>query len=245
NTGSGTLTGGTLDGLNLDGTVFDVNVEEMLIELGDGDDQFFVLGTEPKTTIRTHGGNDRVVVGKNGKLDDVDGELFIDAGEGDYNELVIDDSENAVADPYVVVTADSVTGLAPAAIHFTASGGFFGSDLVDGEFTAGIEISAGAGADTLIVTDADPRYVELHAGSGNDTVTLEQPANTFATFGGLTVFGDDGDDFITGGVQADVLIGGLGEDEIHGGDADDVVVGDNADIRRDGDYVVQRISTRD
>jgi Ca2+-binding RTX toxin-like protein len=267
---SGLLTGATLTGLNLENddgavTLFDVSIEEMLIELGDGDDVFFVQGTEPLTRIRTGGGNDRVVVGNAGSLDDIEGELFIDAQGGDHNVLVIDDSADPDADT-VEVTADTITGLSPALIHYSATGGAYGSvyDPLTGQFSAGIEILAGTGDDTInalssrntpglvevtridagagddevFIDDPDARYLEVHGGSGDDTIAVLADAG----FGGVTVFGDEGDDTITGGAGADVLVGGLGVDTIDGGAGADVIVGDDAEIRRDADYVVQRIA---
>src|SRR6267142_2108191 len=107
------------------------------------------------------------------------------------------------------------------------------------------QVNAGAGNDVVTILDATPRYLEVHGQTGNDTITLTQPASANPSFGGLTVFGDEDNDTITGGVQADVLVGGLGIDTIRGGAADDVIVGDHALILRDASYRVQRISTRD
>jgi Ca2+-binding RTX toxin-like protein len=270
-----TLDGDSIDLSNMAGRIVYAEspstVEELNITLGDGDDAFDVLGTNVNTVthLLAGAGDDTITVGNNGSLDDVLGVLDVDAGAGDHNVLVVDDSADPDADSGVVINALSVVGLAPADILYTATGGFFGShyDAGSGQFSAGIMISAGTGGDTIRVDGArsnsvievtridagggddevtipaiDPRYLEVHGGTGEDLIQILSGGGLF---GGLTVFGDEDDDTIVGGPAADVLVGGLGNDTVQGGEGDDVLVGDNARIVRDAFYVVQRIETRD
>jgi Ca2+-binding RTX toxin-like protein len=249
------------------------DVEQLTLVLGDRADTVRVHdtlgGAGARVSVLTRGGDDLIEVGFEGSVDDIQGELLVDAGTGDHNVLVIDDSMDADADAGVLVTGSSVSGLAPGLIHYAATGGAYGShfDPATGQFSAGIEILAGTGNDTITalgsrstpglvevtridagagdddvtIADADARYLEVHGGTGMDDLVVSGGA----AFGGVTVFGGDDDDFIVGGPAADVLVGGLGADTVQGGDGDDVVVGDNALIVRDAGYVVQRIGTTD
>ncbi|HYR33730.1 MAG TPA: hypothetical protein VEQ87_05520, partial [Burkholderiales bacterium] len=250
------------------------DVEGLTLQLGAHDDEVDVrdsLGAGSVTTILAGGGDDTIDVGRDASLSGVEGTLTIDAQGGLHNVLAVDGSADTAADADVRITSAAITGLAPGTINYLANGGSYASHRSGNEFSAGVAISAGMGADHITIVsaradpavvevtqvnagagndvvtilDATPRYLEVHGQTGNDTITLTQPASANPSFGGLTVFGDEDNDTITGGVQADVLVGGLGIDTIRGGAADDVIVGDHALILRDASYRVQRISTRD
>ncbi|WP_146522014.1 dockerin type I domain-containing protein [Stieleria varia] len=63
--------------------------------------------------------------------------------------------------------------------------------------------------------------LEVHAGDGDDTVTVVGATAAF-----LTVFGDDGDDTITGGSNAELIFGGNGNDVISGMGGADTIDGE-------------------
>src|SRR5205823_5820115 len=144
------------------------------VTLGDGPDAFTVLGTSPTTrfNLNTGGGNDTVFVRSvssptsvstgagddairvssnagaddNGNLDGILAPLTIDAGGGTANTLVVSDFGGA-ANPAAVVTNNSVTGLAPAAIFYGAAGGAFDPAGGPGILVRGSD----AGADSFTV----------------------------------------------------------------------------------------------
>jgi len=60
---------------------------------------------------------------------------------------------------------------------------------------------------------------EIYLGAGNDTFTASQNAN------GATIFGEDGNDVITGTPGEDEISGGLGNDSINGLAGDDTLIG--------------------
>jgi len=305
------------------------------INLGAGNDVIQVESTlqGAVTNLNTGGGDDVITLSSaGGSLDDILGNLNIDAGSG-VNVLNVDDSADPDADPDVVITDSSISGLAPALITYTATGGTFESqfDPATGAFSDGITISAGTGENPAVIgleiidyividpfgiqipvfgpvlgpngniiaiesTRNDGNIIEVtrvNAGAGDDVVTItetdfggqngngngnggshhetidahrylvvqgqtgDDTIDASATSEGVTLFGNQGTDLITGGMGNDVLVGGLGDDSdrnlndalidggIFGGAGNDVLLGDRALIIRDEAYVVQRIETRD
>ncbi len=107
------------------------DVEQLTLLLGDQSDQVQVRdslgGPSSRVSVFTGGGDDVVSIGNAGSLDDILGAVQVDAGSGEHNRLVIDDSADGDADAAVLVTQASVTGLAPGVISYTATGGYFGS----------------------------------------------------------------------------------------------------------------------
>src|SRR4051794_2125143 len=59
--------------------------------------------------------------------------------------------------------------------------------------------------------------------SGNDTM------NDSGSGVGLTIYGGDGNDTITGTAYDDIIYGAGGSDTIHGGGGNDIIYGDNND----------------
>jgi Ca2+-binding RTX toxin-like protein len=89
------------------------------------------------------------------------------------------------------------------------------------------------------------RRIVIDCGGGNDSVSVA-PTNWFGTVPEtqpvpLSIFGGDGDDFLTGGAGndrlnggrgLDTLNGGAGRDRISGGPDDDRVTADEQDVVR-------------
>lgn len=83
-------------------------------------------------------------------------------------------------------------------------------------------VNGGTGANNIVISGGDanfPLALTVNAGNGNDTISLTDWSLT------STVFGELGNDSITGGVGADVLDGGDGNDTITGGQGNDTVFG--------------------
>ena len=229
---------------------------------GDDDDQLYVRGTAAGSTTLVDGGagNDYFLVSRDGSVDGILGEVTVDAGAGEYNRLVIDDSADGDADNNVVIEAGSVKGLATGDIFFKAIGGFFRSAY--DAFVDGISVFAGRNQDNIRVNSSrNGTTVEvtgIYAGEGNDTVTVADPSARYlvvhgqlgddtiiatgATVAGITAFGDEGDDQLFGAGGNDVLVGGLGGDTIEGGAGADIIAGDQVTFLRDPFYNVQRIT---
>ena len=195
------------------------------------------------------------------------GELNID-GETGTHLLTIDGSGDTVADNNVVITNESISGLAPAVINYDATGGDFASefDSNSGTFAPGITISAGSGGNTIDIdsTRNNATLVEVtqvNSGNGNDSVQIAPTLQKYlvvdgedgndsidarATSVGVTLFGGDGRDLIHGGAGDDILVGGLGDD--NDSDADIQVIDggifgqDGNDVLVGDDAIVQRDS---
>src|SRR6185503_12554533 len=272
-----TLDATTFDTSNMPGKIVysasPSTVEALNVTLGGGGNTVDIAATNisTATSLHTGSGNDTITVGGNHSLDEIRGALTIDADGGFDNRLVVDDSASVGIDD-AHIAADTITGLAPAAITYRASGGFFRSfyQSIEQAFRDGITILAGRGDDRIAIDSSRHNggtieVTGVYAGEGDDTVTVHDPDALYlvvrgqagddvieteattveAAQNGLVAFGDEGDDTLTGGVGRDVLAGGLGIDILHGGAANDVIVGDEVEILRDALYNVQRISTRD
>ena len=171
-------------------------LDSLTVNTYQGDDQVNVLSTTGpgSTHVNTGagsgpGGNNQIVVGSGPGdilpdfLDDIQGELFIDAGNGTGNSLLISDS--ATNDPdTLVLTNDSLVRYAPLSnvsregdfpahkrypfvISYTATGGAYG---------AGIELDATMGSDTIYVPST-PRgtSVTIDTGTSDGTAIGNPP----------------------------------------------------------------------
>ncbi|MBR7103504.1 MAG: hypothetical protein IKC65_01020, partial [Lentisphaeria bacterium] len=82
------------------------------------------------------------------------------------------------------------------------------------------EIRSGAGDDIIDLTGQCFAYegkgMSIYGGAGDDYL--------WAAACGGRLFGEDGDDFLTGGSGADILCGGAGNDRLHGGGGEDTFV---------------------
>jgi Ca2+-binding RTX toxin-like protein len=121
-----------------------------------------------------------------------------------------------------------------------------------------IGVSVGRSVSTFSL--ASVRQINIDAGDGNDSVSLQRSDGTRAVPIGASILGGNGDDSITGGAGADSIFGGngndqifgmagndnlngnIGDDTINGGDGNDLLNGagnhfaiaDGADVIRGG-----------
>ncbi|MFC1859388.1 beta strand repeat-containing protein, partial [Thermodesulfobacteriota bacterium] len=239
----------TLEDIFFDG--LEETTDQVTIKLGSGHDLLAVKSTQASTILETGGGNDTINVRSDiFSLDDIHGALHVDVQGGTYNVLQVSDAKDPDADADVVITASSITGLAPAPITYLASGGRYRSiyDAGAQSFSNGIAIFGGTGGnnisitdtrnnapvievttlysglanDTITVSDTNPRYLVVYGQTGNDTLDAS------TTSGNVTLFGDSGDDNIQGGTGDDVLGGDLADNSItifEGAPGSDTIIG--------------------
>src|SRR5262249_22340606 len=84
---------------------------------------------------------------------------------------------------------------------------------------ASVSADMGDGNDTLEIDDGVTVPIVAHMGDGADTLTDESADNS------VTVYGEGGQDYLTGGSGTDHLYGGDGSDTIDGGGGADVIEG--------------------
>ncbi len=261
------------DGINY----FDI--ETLNIDLGSGSDTFDVLGTSAETTVNTHLGNDvlnvsfdpALITGAldnllntaaspsviNGSLDNVLGTLTLDAGFGS-NTLNVSDFGDPDADTNVVLTENSLNGLAPATINYEATGGTFGGGV---NIWAGLDddtinipsvnlsgpngldgatittVYGNRGDDNFWITAADDLANPAHLTLGDETLRrldilgLEGSDVIDASHAGLAVraFAGEGRDIVKGGYGDDIIFGGTASDILFGGEGDDFLTGEDVD----------------
>jgi uncharacterized delta-60 repeat protein len=117
------------------------------------------------------------------------------------------------------------------------------TETYDRQIVASLRIDAGAGNDliTLIGTATPPdgapdEWIAIHADAGHDAVFVS------STGQGVRVYGDDGNDTLTGGNADDSLDGGAGNDALDGMAGDDSLrdlAGDNTLLGGIGADVLQ------
>lgn len=123
-------------------------------------------------------------------------------------------------EPRIVMTTHSfVNGL----LTFTGEG--ISADVIAiGSNSGGLVTLNGTPVDSLAA--ASVNSIIVHGGSGNDTIDLSGVQGAFPSLGSnsVTIYGDDGDDQITGTGGNDRLIGGGGNDTLAGGAGNDTYV---------------------
>ncbi|MBL8486356.1 MAG: DUF4347 domain-containing protein [Rhodocyclaceae bacterium] len=185
---SAVITGSTLAGLGMAAGIVHYEVDTLNLRLGSGADTVEIEGTTAATHLWGNDGDDAFLVSSDGaalagSLDGVLGDLAIDAGGGG-NTLAVSDLGDADADPSAVIAADAITGLAPARIDYTATGG---------RFTGGVNVWAGRGDDVIRVASTRLDDVTtIHANGGDDAVTVDDLAG--GTDRLLAIHGDGGGD---------------------------------------------------
>src|SRR5262249_1897294 len=109
------------------------------------------------------------------------------------------------------------------------------------EFTGITKIigMGGAGDDLFDLSRVDDNNidVEIHGGDGNDTIKGPKHAKSVKLFGDAgndNITGGDGPDLIDGGVGDDTIAGGAGNDTITGGEGADQIDGGTGDDVIDG-----------
>jgi hypothetical protein len=143
----GTLSGGQLSGLGLKTPITYQNVDSVVVDLGSGDDTFYVGNADAHVTLNMHAGHDRVEVGamSNG--------LMVDFGEGnDKLKVSAETIGNIVA--YGGAGNDHLSGgkgndlLSGGAGNDKLSGGW-GDDILLGD-AGNDRLSGGPGRDVLV-----------------------------------------------------------------------------------------------
>ena len=182
-----------------------------------------------------------------GSLDLIKGALDIDTGAGS-NTLAVSDRGDTDKDGAFVITGSSISGLAPAAIGYTSTGGDLAGQGAwtqsadSGLFGHGISFFLGSGGNTGVISSvlggalsATPygaTITSVYTGEGNDTVTITANAPTSGP-ARLLVLGQGGNDSILASAsttQPLVLIGGEGSDILGGGAGDDLIFGDTGRV---------------
>lgn len=202
------------------------NVEEIVINTGDGTDMVLPIGDFDPTsllynTIRVNGGSEddtvdisglesehRVVLNGNGGNDRIIGgsrpqDVVVDAAgdQEDENETE-EDEENEPETPT-------------------------GADDTPDETSDEVEQEQPEGDQTISGTEANETLI---AGGGNDMIFAGGGAdNALGGAGADMVFGDAGNDRVFGGDGDDFLSGGLGNDMVFGGEGDDTFVAEVGD----------------
>jgi Ca2+-binding RTX toxin-like protein len=216
-----------------------------------------ILGASLGDTIQGGGGNDGLV--GNGGDDQISGGLGNDSISGDAgnDSLSGGDGNDTLFGGEGVDTLDGGDGVDVASVviggtigqtyrpsDFSAPGGV---TLANGGIVRNIEavdLTAGSGDDTFILTASDPLVGGFRGAGGVDTVVFNFAAATgdyrfapwaingpnassmgFFDIERITVNAGAGNDELSGGALADTLNGGLGNDSINGGDGNDIADG--------------------
>jgi Ca2+-binding RTX toxin-like protein len=180
------------------------------VEGGDGDDTI-ETGSEDSTV---KGGADDDTITGGTATDSVDG--------GPGNDLI-----RTLAGVDTVDGGDGDDTIETSTGDSEVDGGR-GDDRITGG-SAADTVDGGDGADVVVTSSGDDT---VHGGAGNDTIAAGPGANV--TRGGPDddrvtesygrVYGDAGDDSITGTTAADVIDGGDGNDTIDAGGGDDLTI---------------------
>jgi hypothetical protein len=165
------------------------NFDYLNITVGNGNNTYTIVNTSGATTLNTGNGNDTVIVqgtatyspltvnaggtshdgvnvGNNGSLAGINGALTLNNALS-WSHVNINDVADNAAHPNVTLTANSLTGLAPAPITFQV-------DSLDG-----LNISAGNGnnnytvVNTVYSSATGGNRTILNTGTGNDTVNVQ------------------------------------------------------------------------
>jgi Ca2+-binding RTX toxin-like protein len=229
----------SLTGLNSAGIHADYNdIEAFTLNLGGSDDEVQIgdsLGQAVSDlTVNSGAGNDRIRVSNEfGTVDDVFGNIRIDAGPGS-DRLLVDDRGDQTGDSVIIGYADAdyvnLSGMAAGEIFYYS---------VDG-FAAGLNVHTSSGDDFVRIRALHGiDHTQLHASSGDDLIVVEP--FEFKTGAKLSIFGDDGNDRIDaqqspllvtarGNDGNDVILGSIYADVLYGNDGDDIVIGDRGRV---------------
>ncbi len=196
------LTNNRLTGLTMTEGIAYSNLEALNIKLGSGDDTVNVRSTNAGTvtTIESASGNDTFHVsstagiGGAGTLDNILGQLILQAGLGAANRLILDDT-GSLANPAAEITDTHVLGLAPAEIVYSAVGGSF----TNGPANDGILIygSTNGRDDFNIRSTLAGSTLKILGQGGDDVITVGSAApglagNLDGIAGTLTIDAGDG-----------------------------------------------------
>jgi Ca2+-binding RTX toxin-like protein len=109
------------------------------------------------------------------------------------------------------------------------------------EGTGGPEVVAQINGRTIVAGYQGGETVSVFAGDGNDQVEIDPSVTTWTA----ELYGEAGNDHLTGGVLGDRLDGGDGNDDLDGGAGDDELIGGRGHDRLDGGAGADRIRAGD
>lgn len=149
--------------------------ESLVVDSGDGNDTVYVLSTSIPTTVQSSWGRESVIVGDVGSVQGIRGALTV-KNTPSYTNLTIDNNrDTGWRNTYI--TANSITGLAPAAINYVGTdlgsfiikGGkaFSSTYSIDGTPSSGVS----GGLTTQLITGPDNDHVWIRASQGNLNVS--------------------------------------------------------------------------
>jgi Ca2+-binding RTX toxin-like protein len=182
---------------------------DLLPGLG-GDD--IIRGFAGDDTLQGGDGNDTLLAGLgNDTLQGGDGNDFLSGGQGD------DNINTGQGDDVVLGGAgnDQIGGMAGRDIVRAGAG----DDLIAWNDPTGDVVFGGRGNDTIL--GGNVAADEIHGGAGDDLIQAFATSPEAATASDR-LFGDAGDDGVTGGNAADFIEGGRGDDILTGNAGADV-----------------------
>lgn len=197
----------TSDTASVNVTVAPQGISTVTIDTGGGDDTFEIRGTTAglTTNVNAGSGNDSLRLSSNGtgvtgNVSAINGPVNLD-GQGGSNTLLVSD-DSADGNAAVVVSHNTISGLAPAEISYVATGGCYGGGV-------NVRTSA-AGADTVFVTRILANVTTtINTLGGTDRVNVD--SNSAAAGG--RVDGIVGALSVIGGGQAGDTLGVMDFDE--------------------------------
>ena len=126
------------------------------------------------------------IITQTGTLDDVDGELNIDAGT-ETNLLMVSDIGSPIGDTGGQITNSQIRGLAEADINFITTGLQMPDAGLFSEFEE-VNIQLGTGHDSLLIKNTYTGRTKINTGAGDDRIAIA------STSGNLHIEGDAGND---------------------------------------------------
>ncbi len=261
--GGGTIDGAGISGFGMTGSFHYQEIENLDLIFGSGDNTINILSTPAGQTTMLTGtdGNDTFNISSDapanqGVLDGIRGDLIIDGGGG-VNTLNVSDRGNTSGRTGVVITDHDITGMTGDA----GGAGVIGFEA-DDDFSGGINILFGGGADDALVQSVLPgSTLTLRMGGGVDSLTATdtdpQDDGLLLAFGeggadsldasqwrsGLILFGDGGAATFgglktTSGILSveSTASSSNGDDILVGGFGNDILIGGGGgDVMRGGE----------
>ena len=126
-----------------------------------------------------------------GNVGGIEGTLTVQGGSGPDNRLIVSDASDAQGDGNVVVTSNSIMGLATATIYYSAAGSF--NDPAQPTEYDGIVLQGSTGGtdDFNIQSTLSGSTTTVLGGPDNDTFNIGTPGNSLGGIQGtLTVNGE-------------------------------------------------------
>jgi Ca2+-binding RTX toxin-like protein len=178
----------------------------------------------------------------------VGGDLVLNVGSRAGKRLEIDTNDNAetfivkhtggsAGSETVEVAWGNYTAAFDGIARIVVEDAGQGNDVLDFRgVLSKVEVKGGVGDDTIYLSDGDGS--KAWGGAGNDTII----ASGVATALNVEIWGDDGNDILTGGTKAIIIHGGAGNDTITGTPEADRLYGDAGDdtiLALDGDDIAE------